>query len=43
MPSDGLVPRRARRELLTVPSISESLAGRAGIVGLWPYTQGEAE
>ncbi|MGI9000193.1 MAG: ATP-binding protein [Pseudonocardia sp.] len=28
---------------LTVPSISESLAGRAGIVDLWPYTQGEAE
>jgi predicted AAA+ superfamily ATPase len=28
---------------LTVPSISESLAGRAGIVELWPYTQGEIE
>lgn len=28
---------------LTVPSISESLAGRAGIVDLWPYTQGEVE
>jgi predicted AAA+ superfamily ATPase len=28
---------------LTVPSLSESLAGRAGIVDLWPYTQGEAE
>lgn len=28
---------------LTVPSISESLAGRAGIVDLWPYTQGEGE
>jgi uncharacterized protein len=28
---------------LTVPSISESLAGRAGIVDLWPYTQGEIE
>ncbi len=26
---------------LTVPTISESLAGRAGIVDLWPYTQGE--
>lgn len=28
---------------LTVPSISESLAGRAGIVDLWPYTQAEIE
>lgn len=28
---------------LTVPTISESLAGRAGIVDLWPYTQGELE
>jgi hypothetical protein len=28
---------------LTVPLISESLAGRAGIVDLWPYTQGEAD
>ncbi|MGH3753055.1 MAG: AAA family ATPase [Pseudonocardiaceae bacterium] len=28
---------------LTVPSLSESLAGRAGIVDLWPYTQGEIE
>lgn len=28
---------------LTAPTISESLAGRVGIVELWPYTQGEAE
>lgn len=28
---------------LTLPSISESLAGRAHIVDLWPFTQGEAE
>lgn len=28
---------------LTVPTISESLAGRVGIVDLWPYTQGELE
>jgi hypothetical protein len=26
---------------LTVPTISESLAGRAGFVELWPFTQGE--
>lgn len=26
---------------LTVPSISESLAGRAGFVEVWPFTQGE--
>lgn len=28
---------------LTVATISESLAGRAQIVDLWPYTQGEAD
>ena len=26
---------------LTVPTISESLAGRAGFVEVWPFTQGE--
>jgi uncharacterized protein len=26
---------------LTIPSISESLAGRAGFVDVWPFTQGE--
>lgn len=26
---------------LTIPSISESLAGRAGLVEVWPFTQGE--
>lgn len=26
---------------LTIPSISESLAGRAGFVEVWPFTQGE--
>jgi predicted AAA+ superfamily ATPase len=26
---------------LTVPTISESLAGRAGFVDVWPFTQGE--
>lgn len=28
---------------MTLPTISESLAGRAHIVDLWPYTQGEAQ
>ena len=28
-------------DFLTVPSISESLAGRAAFVELWPFTQGE--
>ncbi|HEX9704504.1 MAG TPA: ATP-binding protein [Gemmatimonadales bacterium] len=28
---------------LTLPTISESLAGRVHIVDLWPYTQGEAQ
>src|SRR5271163_3267545 len=26
---------------LTIPTISESLAGRAGFVEVWPFTQGE--
>jgi predicted AAA+ superfamily ATPase len=26
---------------LTVPTISESLAGRAGFLEVWPFTQGE--
>jgi len=26
---------------LTVPTISESLAGRAGLVEVWPFTRGE--
>lgn len=28
---------------MTLPTISESLAGRAHIVDLWPYSQGEAQ
>jgi predicted AAA+ superfamily ATPase len=28
---------------LTLPTISESLAGRVHIVDMWPYTQGEAQ
>jgi predicted AAA+ superfamily ATPase len=28
---------------LTVPTVSESLAGRAGFVEVWPFTQGELE
>lgn len=28
---------------MTLPTISESLAGRVHIVDLWPYTQGEAQ
>jgi uncharacterized protein len=27
---------------LTTAGLSESLAGRAAIIDLWPYTQGEA-
>jgi len=30
-------------DFLTVPSISESLAGRAAFVELWPFTQGEMD
>jgi len=26
---------------LTVPAISESLAGRAGFIDVWPFTKGE--
>jgi predicted AAA+ superfamily ATPase len=34
--------RTARRaHFLTVPTISESLAGRAGFIEVWPFTQGE--
>jgi predicted AAA+ superfamily ATPase len=28
-------------DFLTVPTISESLAGRAAFLELWPFTQGE--
>jgi uncharacterized protein len=30
-------------KFLTIPSLSESLAGRAGIIDLWPLSQGEFE
>jgi uncharacterized protein len=30
-------------KFLSIPTLSESLAGRAGIVDLWPLSQGEIE
>lgn len=42
-PARGQYLLTGSTRFLTVPSISESLAGRAAIVDLWPYTQGEAE
>lgn len=42
-PTRGQYLLTGSTRFLTVPSISESLAGRAGIVDLWPYSQGEAE
>ncbi len=40
-PSPGQFLLTGSTRFLTVPTISESLAGRVGIVDLWPYTQGE--
>lgn len=42
-PARGQYLLTGSTRFLTVPTISESLAGRAGIVDLWPYTQGEVQ
>lgn len=41
-PTPGQFLLTASTRFLTVPTISESLAGRVGIIDLWPFTQGEA-
>ncbi len=40
-PSPGQFVLTGSSNFLTVPTISESLAGRAGLVKVWPFTQGE--
>jgi predicted AAA+ superfamily ATPase len=40
-PAPGQFVLTGSSNFLTVPSISESLAGRAGFVEVWPFTQGE--
>jgi len=40
-PSPGQFVLTGSSNFLTVPTISESLAGRAGFVDVWPFTQGE--
>ena len=40
-PSRGQFILNGSADFLTVPSISESLAGRAAFLELWPFTQGE--
>lgn len=40
-PSPGQFILTGSSNFLTVPTISESLAGRAGFVEVWPFTQGE--
>jgi predicted AAA+ superfamily ATPase len=40
-PSPGQFVVTGSSNFLTVPTISESLAGRAGFVEVWPFTQGE--
>jgi predicted AAA+ superfamily ATPase len=40
-PSPGQFVLTGSSNFLTVPTISESLAGRAGFVEVWPFTQGE--
>lgn len=40
-PSPGQFVLTGSSNFLTVPSISESLAGRAGFLEVWPFTQGE--
>lgn len=42
-PSPGQFVLTGSSNFLTVPTISESLAGRAGFVEVWPFTQGEIE
>jgi len=40
-PAPGQFVVTGSSNFLTVPTISESLAGRAGFVEVWPFTQGE--
>jgi len=40
-PEPGQFVLTGSSNFLTVPTISESLAGRAGFVDVWPFTQGE--
>ena len=40
-PSRGQFLLNGSADFLTVPTISESLAGRATLLELWPFTQGE--
>jgi len=40
-PGAGQFVLTGSSNFLTVPTISESLAGRAGFVEVWPFTQGE--
>lgn len=42
-PSPGQFVLTGSANFLTVPTISESLAGRAALLELWPLTQGEIE
>jgi len=42
-PAPGRFVLTGSTRFLTLPTISESLAGRAHIVDLWPFTQGEAQ
>jgi len=40
-PAPGQFVLTGSSNFLTVPTISESLAGRAGFIEVWPFTQGE--
>lgn len=42
-PEPGQFLLTGSTRFMTLPTISESLAGRVHIVELWPYTQGEAQ
>jgi len=42
-PEPGQFLLTGSTRFLTLPTVSESLAGRVHIVDLWPYTQGEAQ
>ena len=42
-PSRGQFILNGSADFLTVPTISESLAGRAAFLELWPFTQGELD
>ncbi len=42
-PTPGRFLLTGSTRFLTVPTISESLAGRVAIIDLWPFSQGEAD